>query len=64
MARQVKVDDDRPALIKCDNCGLGFGARVRQKGHEFEEGIKWELDDKRIRCERCGSPNVRKVGTS
>ena len=65
MARPYKVDNDRPALIKCDNCGRSFGERVRQKGHETEDGsIAWQMDDARVRCAHCGSPRVRKVGTS
>ena len=48
MARPYKVDNDRPALIKCDNCGRSFGERVRQKGHETEDGsIALQMDDAR-----------------
>ncbi len=64
MTRPVKVDPDRPGLMECLNCDKRFGARARQKGLEFEEGIKWELDDPHLRCPHCDSPNVRKVGTS
>jgi DNA-directed RNA polymerase subunit RPC12/RpoP len=65
MARPYREDSDRPALIHCDNCGRNFGARVRQKGYETEEGsIAWHMDDERVRCQHCGSPRVHKVGTS
>ena len=65
MARPVKVNPDRPALIKCDNCDRSFGARVRQSGHETEDGsIAWQMDDEHIRCPHCDSQRVRKVGTS
>jgi len=50
MARPVRVDNDRPGLMECLNCDNRFGARARQKGYEFEEGIKWELDDPRLRA--------------
>jgi hypothetical protein len=57
MARPVREDNDRPALIKCDNCDHSFGARVRQLGHETEDGsISWVMDDEHIRCEICDSP--------
>ena len=64
MASPVKVDPDRPGPMECLNCDNRFGARARQRGIEFEEGIKWELDDPRLRCPRCNSSNIRKVGTS
>jgi Zn finger protein HypA/HybF involved in hydrogenase expression len=63
MARPVKVDPDRPGLMECLNCGNRFGARGRQKGYEFEEGIKWELDDKRLRCPNCDSDRIKLVGS-
>jgi DNA-directed RNA polymerase subunit RPC12/RpoP len=66
MARRVRVAYNRPALIRCDNCGHSFGALARQKGHTVMGSAQyiWALDDKHLRCERCRSPRVRKVGTS
>jgi DNA-directed RNA polymerase subunit RPC12/RpoP len=65
MARQVREDPDRSALIHCDNCGRNFGARVRQLGHETEEGgISWFMEDTRVRCPHCRSDRVHKIGTS
>jgi DNA-directed RNA polymerase subunit RPC12/RpoP len=66
MARPpYRVDNDRPALIHCNNCGRNFGERVRQKGYETEEGgISWYMDDTSVRCPHCDSPDVQKVGTS
>jgi len=64
MARQVRVDPDRPGLIECLNCGHRFGARARQKGHETEDGsIKWMLDDEHLRCPNCNSHRLKLVGS-
>jgi hypothetical protein len=53
MARQVRVDNDRPGLIECEDCGHRFGARARQKGHTVAGSAytKWVLDDEHLRCE-------------
>jgi hypothetical protein len=63
MTRPVKVDPDRAALMECEACGKRFGDRGRQKGYEFEEGIKWELDDKRLRCPICNSNRIKLAGS-
>jgi len=65
MARPPIEDKDRPALIKCGNCGRTFGERVRQLGYETEDGsIAWYMADERVRCPHCKSSNVSKVGVS
>jgi Zn finger protein HypA/HybF involved in hydrogenase expression len=60
MARAPKREN-RPAKLRCDDCGNQFVASVPQVGHyvaEISEPALWVIDRIDVSCPKCGSESV------